>query len=62
MFENIYHDPTVVLYLLQAGTYGAAAILSRRRDHRPLTICYLASALLHGLLGFCHLMQLGQLG
>jgi hypothetical protein len=59
MFDQLFHNPPVVLYLLQAGTYGAAAALSGRDDHRPLTICYWASAVLHGLLGACHLMHLG---
>ena len=59
MLDQLYHDPPLVLYLLQAYTYGAAAFLSQRPDHRPLTICYLTSALLHGLLGACHLMHLG---
>ena len=59
MFDQLYHNPPVVLYLLQACTYGAAAVLSPRSDHRLLTICYLTSALLHGLLGACQLMHLG---
>jgi hypothetical protein len=59
MFDLFSHNPLVVLYMLQAGTYGAAAALSRRRDHGALSICYLTSALLHGLLGVCHLMHLG---
>jgi hypothetical protein len=59
MFHLISHNPLVVLYMLQAGTYGAAAALSRHGDHGALSLCYLTSALLHGLLGVCHLMHLG---
>jgi hypothetical protein len=59
MFDLVTHNPPVVLYTLQAATYGAAAALSRRGDHGSLTLCYLASALLHALLGTCHLMHLG---
>jgi hypothetical protein len=59
MFDLFSHNPLVVLYMLQAGTYGAAAALSRRRDHGALRLRYLTSALLHGLLGLCHLMHLG---
>ena len=59
MFDLFSHNPLVVLYMLQAGTYGAAAALSRRGDHGALCICYLTSALLHGFLGVCHLMHFG---
>ena len=59
MFDFLSQNSLVVLYILQAGTYGTAAAVSRRGDHAALTICYLASALLHGLLGACHLMHLG---
>jgi hypothetical protein len=55
----IAQNPIVLLYVLQACTYGAAAALVRRSDHSSLTICYLASAFLHGLLGACHLFKLG---
>jgi hypothetical protein len=55
----IINNSFVFIYLLQACTYGAAAALSRRGDHRSLTACYLASALFHGLLGTCHLMHVG---
>jgi hypothetical protein len=55
IFYMLFHNPIVVLYLLQAGTYGVAAALLRRGDHAALTICYLTSALLHSLLGACHL-------
>jgi hypothetical protein len=59
MSQLVTHNSFVVLYVLQAATYGAAAALSRRGDHASLTLCYLASALLHGLLGTCHLLHLG---
>jgi hypothetical protein len=59
ILNMLFHNPVVVLYLLQAVTYGAAAALSRRGDHAALTICYLTSALLHSLLGACHLTHLG---
>ncbi len=58
MFDLVTQNSAVVLYLLQAATYGAAAALSHGGDHGSLTICYLASAVLHGLLGACHLMHL----
>jgi len=59
LLSLVSHNPPVVLYILQAGTYGAAAAFVRRDDHHSLTKCYLASALLHGLLPACDLMHLG---
>ena len=59
MFDLVSHNPLVVLYFLQASTYGAAAAVSRHGNHGALCICYLTSALLHGLLGACHLMHFG---
>jgi hypothetical protein len=59
MFYLLSHNPFVVLYLLQAGTYCAAAKLARRWDHRALSICYLTSAFVYGRLGVCHLMYAG---
>ena len=54
MLNLLSHNPFVALYAVQAATYAAAAALSWRQNHRSLTICYAASALLHGLLGACH--------
>jgi len=45
-------DPMSTLYGLLAGTYGTAA--ASRNDHALLARCYVASALLHGLIGVCH--------
>ena len=59
MFDLFSPNPLVVLYLLQAITYGNAATVSRHGNHGALCICYLTSALLHGLLGACHLMHFG---
>jgi hypothetical protein len=56
MFELLTNNPLVLLYILQALTYGAAALLS---EHKPLIICYSTSALLHSLVGICHLMHVG---
>jgi hypothetical protein len=50
-------DPISALYGLLAGTYGAAARAVVRNDRHLLARCYAASALLHGLIGFCHFMQ-----
>ena len=59
MFDLVTHNPLVILYAAQSITYSAAATLSLRGDHRVLTVCYLASAVFHGLLGACHFMHLG---
>lgn len=62
MFNSLAYvmqNPAFVLYLLQAMTYAAAAVLCRRAGHHSLTLCYAASSLLDGLLGACHLMHLG---
>jgi len=47
-------DPMSTLYGLLAGTYGTAAAAASRNDHVLLARCYVASALLHGLIGLCH--------
>jgi hypothetical protein len=47
-------DPTSTLYGLLAGTYGTAAAAASRDNHRLLALCYVASALIHGLIGVCH--------
>jgi hypothetical protein len=57
MFNLINQNSAVVLYVLQAVTYGVAAALSYGSDHGSLSACYLASAVLHGLLGTCHLIH-----
>ena len=59
MFDLFSHNPLVALYLLQAITYGVAATVSRHGNHDAICICYLSSALLHGLLGACHLLHFG---
>jgi hypothetical protein len=51
-------DPTSTLYGLLAGTYGTAAAAASRDDHHLLARCYVASALLHGLIGVCHHLHL----
>ena len=57
MFNLVTQNSAVVLYVLQAATYGAAAASSHGGNYKSLTVCYLASAVLHGLLGACHLMH-----
>jgi hypothetical protein len=59
MLNSLSLHPFAVLYGLQAVTYGLSAIFSSRGDHRKLTECYLASALLHGLFCACHCTNLG---
>jgi hypothetical protein len=61
MFNLVTQNSTVVLYILQAATYGAAAASSHGGNYKSLTVCYLASAVLHGLLGACHLMHVERL-
>jgi len=58
MFSLITQNSAVVLYVLQAATYGAAAAASHGGHHESLTGCYLASAVLHGLLAACQIMHL----
>ncbi len=45
LLSLVSHNPPVVLYILQAGTYGAAAAFVRRDDHHSLTKCYLITRL-----------------
>jgi hypothetical protein len=59
MCDFYFHNPLVVLYIIQAGAYGAAAAALRRGNHNALCICYLASAIVHLLLGACQLFQFG---
>ncbi len=63
MSDLYSHNPVVVFYLLQhllqASAYGAAAAMARRGNHNALCICYLASAILHVLLGAGHLIYFG---
>jgi hypothetical protein len=47
-------DPTSTLYGLLAGTYGTAAAAASQNNHLLLTRCYVASAVLHALIGVCH--------
>jgi len=47
-------DPVSILYCIQAGTYGSAAVAAGAGDHRVLCRCYVVSAALHGLIGICH--------
>jgi hypothetical protein len=49
-------DPVGVLYTILAGTYGSAAIAANSNDHHMLVRCYLASAVLHELIGLIHQM------
>ena len=51
-------DPTSTLYGLLAGTYGTAATAASRDDHRLLARCYVASAMLHGLIALCHYLHI----
>jgi heme/copper-type cytochrome/quinol oxidase subunit 3 len=55
LFENSF----AALYLLLSATYSAAALCSHRGDHKSLTRCYVASALLYALFAACHAMHLG---
>lgn len=48
--------PFVVLHVLQAVNYIAAAAFSRNEDHARLAHCHLASAFLCALLGVCHVL------
>jgi hypothetical protein len=57
MYSLINQNSAVVLYVLQAATYGVAAALSYGGDHGSLSACYLVSAVLHGLLGACHVIH-----
>lgn len=50
-------DPIGALYAMLAGTYGSAAIAASSNDHRALVRCYLASAVLHELIGVAHHMS-----
>ena len=59
MVRQLSQNPLLVLYVLQACTYGAAAMTSWRMNHRPLTVCYSISALLSGLFGACYFLHLG---
>ena len=59
MLNILSQNSLAALYLLQAATYFAAAAFARSEDHGKLTLCYLASAMLHGLFGACHVMHLG---
>jgi|HubBroStandDraft_3_1064219.scaffolds.fasta_scaffold06880_2 hypothetical protein len=47
-------NPLIILYLLQAITYGVAAEVSRRSGHGGLTVCYAINSLLYVILGVCH--------
>lgn len=61
MLAELSHNPLFVLYVLQACTYGTAAVMSwRLGHHHSLTICYSISALLHSLFGVCHFQSLVQ--
>lgn len=59
MLTLIAQNSLAALYILQAATYCAAALCSRREDHEALTYCYVASALVHTLFGACHVMHFG---
>jgi len=43
-----------LLYISQAATYIAAAILSHRAGHRDLAVCYGASAAVHSAIAAMH--------
>jgi len=58
MFDLVAHNPLVVIYLLQAMTYTAAATLSRGGYRKAVTVCYLASAVFRGILGVCLFLHL----
>ena len=47
-------NPVGILYAVLAGTYCSAAIAARSNDHHTLVRCYLASAVLHELIGLAH--------
>jgi hypothetical protein len=47
-------DPVSMLYGLLAGTYASAAVAATANDHHALVRCYLASAVLHELIGVVH--------
>jgi hypothetical protein len=59
MVDIISQHSLCLLYVLQAGTYGAAARFSHSGDHVALSHCYLASAFLHGLFGAYHILHFG---
>jgi hypothetical protein len=60
MMSEFASNPLLVLYVLQACTYGTAAWMSWRvGHHHSLTICYSISAFLHGLFAACHVWHLG---
>ena len=58
MFNLVAQYSLVVLYILLAATYSAEAAVTWRPDQRSVTICCLTSAVLHGLIGTCHLLRL----
>jgi hypothetical protein len=47
-------DPVSMLYGVLAGTYASAAVAATANDHHTLMRCYLASAVLHELIGVAH--------
>ena len=59
MLNALFENSFAALYLLQSATYSAAALCSHRGDHKSLTHCYVASALLYALFGACHVAHLG---
>jgi hypothetical protein len=54
---SFYHDPSAVVYHLQAFIYAITAWLSWGPQHRALTVCYAICSALHLLLGACHLLH-----
>ena len=51
-------EPVCLLYGLLAATYAVAASAATRDNHRLLARCYVASAMLHGLIAVCHQLHM----
>jgi hypothetical protein len=50
-------DPITTLYVLQALTYGAAALIARGSGHGSLWLCYFLSCVVHSGLALCHALH-----
>jgi len=48
-------NPLSLLYGLLAATYGLAVVEAKAADHGSMARCYLASALLYGLIAIWHI-------
>jgi len=51
-------EPVCVLYGMLAATYATAASAATHDNHHLLARCYVASAMLHGLIAVCHQLHM----